>query len=59
MTKFPIILIFSKNQHSRSRDSDLFRRLFNEVLCRCMNAGLVKGEGFTVDASVIRADASR
>ena len=50
---------FSKNRHGRFRDSSLFRWLFNEVLRRCMDAGLVKGEGFAVDASVIKADASR
>ncbi len=50
---------FSKNRHGRFRDSGLFRWLFNEVLRRCMAAGLVKGEGFAVDASIIKADASR
>lgn len=50
---------FSKNRHGRFRDSSLFRWLFNEVLRRCMDAGLVKGEGFAVDASVIKADDSR
>jgi len=50
---------FSKNRHGRFRDSDLFRWLFNEVLRRCMAAGLVKSEGFAVDASIIKADASR
>jgi transposase len=50
---------FSKNRHGRFRDSSLFRWLFNEVLRRCMDAGLVTGEGFAVDASVIKADASR
>lgn len=40
-------------------DGDLFRWLFNEVLRRSMDAGLVKGEGFAVDASIIKADASR
>jgi len=50
---------FSKNRHGRFRDSDLFRWLFNEVLRHCMDAGLVKGEGFAVDASIIKADASR
>lgn len=50
---------FSKNRHGRFRDSDLFRWLFNEVVRRCMDAGLVKGEGFAVDASIIKADASR
>ncbi|HBP5015413.1 TPA: transposase [Pseudomonas aeruginosa] len=55
----PNLSTFSKNRHGRFRDSDLFRWLFNEVLRRCMAAGLVKGEGFAVDASIIKADASR
>ena len=45
---------YSRNRRGRSRDSSLFRWLFNEVLRRCMDAGLVKGEGFAVDASVMR-----
>lgn len=45
---------FSKNRHGRFRDSGLFRWLFNEVLRRCMAAGLVKGEGFAVDAASSR-----
>jgi transposase len=50
---------FSKNRHGRFQDSDLFRWLFNDVLRRCMDAGLVKDEGFSVNASIIKADASR
>src|SRR5271167_4240701 len=49
---------FSKNRHGRFRDSDLFRHLFEQVVRRCMEEGLVGGEGFAVDASIIRADAS-
>ena len=49
---------FSKNRHGRFRESALFRRLFEEVVARCMRAGLVGGEGFAIDASVIEADAS-
>lgn len=49
---------FSKNRHGRFRDSDLFRRLFEQVVGMCMQAGLVGGEGFAIDASVIEADAS-
>src|ERR1700722_3675051 len=48
---------FSKNRHGRFRDGDLFRRLFEEVVRMCMQAGLVGGEGFAIDASVIEADA--
>ena len=50
---------FSKNRHGRFRESGLFRHVFESVLQRCMSAGLVAGEGFAVDASVIEADASR
>src|SRR5215218_4125445 len=49
---------FSKNRHGRFRDSDLLRRLFETVLQRCIDEGLVGGEGFAVDASLIAADAS-
>src|SRR5262252_1913483 len=50
---------FSVNRHGRFRDSDIFRQLFEAVVRACMNAGLVRGEGFAVDASVMEADASR
>lgn len=50
---------FSKNRNGRFRDSDVFRMVFEEVVRRCMAAGLVGGEGFAIDASVIEADARR
>jgi transposase len=57
--KVPDHSTFSVNRHGRFRDSDIFRQLFGAVVRACMDAGLVKGEGFAVDASVIEADASR
>src|SRR3974377_548951 len=50
---------FSKNRHGRFRQSDLLRRLFETVLRRCIGEGLVGGDGFAVDASMIVADAHR
>ncbi|MGA0530810.1 IS1182 family transposase [Hansschlegelia sp. KR7-227] len=50
---------FSKNRHGRFRDSDLLRKLFEAAVRRCMAEGLVGGDGFAVDASLIRADANR
>ena len=50
---------FSKNRHGRFRQSDLLRRVFETVLRRCIGEGLVGGEGFAVDASLIKADANR
>src|SRR6202158_2766916 len=50
---------FSKNRHGRFRESDLLRRLFETVVARCMKEGVVGGEAFAVDASLIAADAYR
>tara|TARA_R110002051_G_C8691525_1_gene493126 strand:- start:84 stop:1460 length:1377 start_codon:yes stop_codon:yes gene_type:complete len=50
---------FSKNRHGRFRESDLLRELFDTVLRRCVAEGLVGGEGFAVDASLIKAEANR
>ena len=50
---------FSKARHGRFRDADLLREVFETVVRRCMAEGLVGGEGFAVDASIIAADARR
>ena len=50
---------FSKNRHGRFRESDLLRKLFETVVARCMKEGIVGGEAFAVDASMIVADAHR
>jgi transposase len=50
---------FSKNRHGRFRDSDLLRKVFETTVRRCIAEGLVGGEGFAVDASMIKADANR
>lgn len=50
---------FSKNRHGRFRESDAFRHVFESVLRRRMTEGLVGGEGFAIDASVVKADANR
>lgn len=49
---------FSKNRHGRFRQNGTFRWLFDEVVRGCMAAGLVRGEGFATDASIVAADAS-
>jgi transposase len=50
---------FSKNRHGRFREADLLRLVFDTVVQRCNDEGLIKGEGFATDASYIKADASR
>jgi transposase len=50
---------FSRARNERFRDSDIFRSVFERVVSACMGAGLVGGEGFAVDASLIVADANK
>src|SRR5690348_15373203 len=51
--------IFSRARHERFRDSDIFRRVFEAVVAMCITAGLVGGEGFSIDASLIKADVDK
>jgi transposase len=57
--KVPNHSTFSKNRHGRFRDSDVLRHVFERVVLACITAGLVGGEGFAVDASLIEADANK
>ena len=50
---------FSLNRHGRFREARVLRSVFEDVVRHCMGAGLVGGEGFAIDASVMEADASR
>ena len=51
--------VFSRARHERFRQSDALRRVFEGVVAKCIAAGLVGGEGFSIDASLIRADAGK
>ena len=53
--KVPDHSTFSVNRHGRFRDSDLLRQVFEAVVRACMDAGLIKGEVFAIDASVMEA----
>ena len=57
--KVPHHSTFSENRLNRFRESDILRHIFERVVMAAMAMGLVKGEGFAVDASVMKANASR
>ena len=57
--KIPDHSAFSRARNERFRNSDIFRRVFERVVEACIAAGLVGGEGFAVDASLIVADANK
>jgi transposase len=51
--------VFSRAQHARFRQSEALRRVFEGVVTKCIAAGLVCGEGFSIDASLIKADVDK
>jgi transposase len=57
--KIPDHSAFSRARNERFRDSTIFRRVFERVVTACIAAGLVGGEGFAVDASLVVADANK
>jgi transposase len=57
--KIPDHSAFSRVRNERFRDSGIFRSVFERVVGTCIGAGLVGGEGFAVDASLIVADANK
>ena len=56
---YPDYSAFSRARNERFRGGDIFRRVFERVVEACIAAGLVGGEGFAVDASLIQADANK
>ncbi len=57
--KIPDHSVFCRARHERFRDRDALRRVFEGVVATCIAAGLVGGEAFSVDASLIKADVDK
>jgi transposase len=57
--KIPDHSVFCRARHERFRDSDALRRVFEGVVAMCIAAGLVGGEAFSIDASLIKADVDK
>ncbi len=50
---------FSKNRHGRFQESKLFEQLFEEIVARCLEVGLVQGDNLSVDGSFVEANANK
>ncbi len=50
---------FSKNRHGRFRPSGVFREVFEEIVRRCLEVGLVEGQNLAVDGTMVGANASQ
>ena len=57
--KIPDHSVFCRARHERFRESDALRQVFEGVVAMCIAAGLVGGEAFSVDASLIKADVDK
>lgn len=47
---------FSKNRYGRFQESGIYRAFFEDVVRQCQQAGIVGGDGFAVDGTVIVGD---
>jgi IS5 family transposase len=57
--KIPDHSVFCRARNDRFRESDALRRVFEGVVGTCIAAGLVGGEAFSIDASLIKADVDK
>jgi IS5 family transposase len=51
--------VFCRARHERFRESDALRHVFEGVVAKCIAVGLVGGEAFSIDASLIKADVDK
>ena len=56
--KVPDHSTFSKNRHERFTESDLFQRIFDEIVNQCVSQGLLTGKHLTVDSTYMQANAA-
>jgi IS5 family transposase len=57
--RIPDHSVFCRARHERFRESDALRRVFEGVVAMCIATGLVGGEAFSIDASLIKADVDK
>jgi hypothetical protein len=50
---------FSKNRHGRFHESRVFEQLFEQIVARCLEVGLVRGDNLSVDDSFVEANANK
>lgn len=56
--KIPNHSVFSKNRERRFKNTSVYEEIFNEIVLKAIELGLVKGEIFYTDSTHIRASAS-
>jgi transposase len=56
--KVPDHSTFSKNRHERFKESGIFQDIFDEIVRRCIDMGLIDGTHISVDGTLVKANAS-
>src|SRR5207247_11091604 len=51
--RIPDHSVFCRARHERFRESDALRQVFESVVAKCIAAGLVGGEGVSIDVRLI------
>src|SRR5262249_32382160 len=51
--------VFCRARHERFRESDALRRVFEGVVAQCIAAGLVAGEGVSIEAGLGKAEVDK
>src|SRR3978361_1903337 len=57
--RIPDHSVFCRARYERFRESDALRRVFEAVVAMCIATGVVGGEAFSIDASLIKADVDK
>lgn len=55
--KVPDHSTFSKNRHGRFKESGVYQQIFDQIVTQCVEKGLVSGKHFTVDSTLVKANA--
>jgi len=55
--KVPDHSTFSKNRHGRFNRSGVYHQIFDQIVTQCIEKGLISGKHFTVDSTLVKANA--
>ena len=58
MHKVPDHSTFSQNRRRRFQEADIFREIFNEIVLKCIEFGIVSGETGVADGSFLPSNVS-
>lgn len=58
MHRVPDHSTFSQNRKRRFKDASIFRKIFNQIVLKCIQLGIVSGETGVADGSFLPSNVS-